>query len=386
MPIHRNIRLLALFNFFLDFRPYAPVAALYFAQETGSFALGMSVLSVSMISSSVFEVPTGIISDMAGRKRTMFLGSIAATICVLLWAVGGSFWVLALGSVFAGLGTAFFSGNNIAFLHDTLQQEGKVEEYSHFLGRTSSLFQLGLGTSALLGGVLAERALSYAMWAGVIPPMICLILTLFMIEPRVHGKNTETNVFHHLGKAFRRFRENGKLRALSIASILDYGVGQAQFEFMPVFFASLWPLWAVGIARSLAHGFAFVSFWFAGKIIRRLEPFKVLMGGKFISHIVVLFAYVAKTVFSPILICCMSIFFGAKTVAENTLLQREFTNEQRATMGSLNQFAGSLVFAAAALGMGALADRIGVTKTLIVGEIVLFSTLFWYWKAFRHAG
>lgn len=384
MSVHRNIRLLAWFNFFEDFRPYAPIAVLYFVQVTGSFALGMAVFSVSMISSSVFEVPTGIISDMVGRRRTMMLGSIASTLCVLLWAIGGSFAVLALGSVFAGLGTAFFSGNNNAFLHDTLKQEGMVEEYSHFLGRTSSLFQVGLGTSALIGGFFAEQALSYAMWAGVIPPMICIALTFFMVEPRVNDRSVDTNVFHHLRESFRRFRENGKLRALSLASILDYGVGQAQFEFIPAFLASLWPLWAVGIARTVAHSMAFMSFWFAGGVLRRVEPFKALMIGKATSHVVDLFAFSSRTVLSPLILSCMSIFFGVKLVSENTLLQREFSDQQRATMASMTQFAGSLVFAVAAIVFGYFADHIGITKTLIISELILFSGLLLYWKAFRH--
>lgn len=384
MSIHRNIRLLAWFNFFEDFRPYAPVFVLYLAQQTGSFTLGMSIISLALIASSICEVPTGIVSDMVGRVRTMRFGGLAAFAGITLWAIGGSYWMLAAGSVLWGLSAAFYSGNNNAFLHDTLKQEGNVHEYPHFLGRTSSLFQVGLGTSALVGGLFAERDLSYAMWVGVIPQIACVVLTFFMVEPRVHDKVIDTNIFHHLRESFHHFRRNGKLKALSLASILDYGVGQAQFDFIPVFFASVWPLWAVGIARSLAHAMAFISFWFAGKVIRRLEPFKVLMGGKFISHIVVLFAYITKTIFSPLLICCMSIFFGAKLVSENTLLQREFTDQQRATMGSITQFAGSIVFAIAALGFGVLADNIGATKTLIISELILFSGLFLYWKAFKH--
>lgn len=384
MSLHRNIRLLAWFNFFEDFRPYAPFVVLYFAQETGSYTLAMAVLSVSMISSSVFEVPTGLLSDMIGRRRTMMFGSLAGTVCVLLWAIGGSFGVLALGSVFAGLSTAFFSGNNNAFLHDTLKQEGREREYSHFLGRTSALFQVGLGTSALIGGLFAERALSYAMWAGVIPQMVCVALTFFMFEPRVHNKESTANVFHHLREAFRRFRENARLRALSLASILDYGVGQAQWEFIPAFFAALWPLWAVGVARTLAHTAAFVSFWFAGRVIRWLEPFKALMIGKATSHVVVLLAYGMKNVLSPLLIASMSIFFGVKLVSENTLLQREFTDQQRATMGSMTQFAGSIVFAVAALAFGVLADNVGPVRTLMISEVLLSAGLLLYWKAFRH--
>jgi MFS family permease len=73
----KNLRLLTYFNFFLDFRPYTVVAILYFQQITGSFALGMLIPSIVMISSAAFEIPTGVLSDKIGRKKTMMLGSIA---------------------------------------------------------------------------------------------------------------------------------------------------------------------------------------------------------------------------------------------------------------------------------------------------------------------
>lgn len=67
--LQRNIRLLQWFNFFEDFRPYTPFVVLYFGRMTGSYALGMSVIALSMVFWSAFEVPTGILSDMVGRVR-----------------------------------------------------------------------------------------------------------------------------------------------------------------------------------------------------------------------------------------------------------------------------------------------------------------------------
>ena len=58
------------------------------------------------------------------------------------------------------------------------------------------------------------------------------------------------------------------------------------------------------------------------------------------------------------------------TVARNGLLQREFTDEQRATMGSFNSFGGSMAFAIFSFLLGALADRIGVIPALIT--VVLY--------------
>jgi hypothetical protein len=62
-----NIRLLAWFNFCLDFRLYAPVAILYFSDVAGSFTLGMSVFSAIMLSGALLEVPTGVFSGASAH-------------------------------------------------------------------------------------------------------------------------------------------------------------------------------------------------------------------------------------------------------------------------------------------------------------------------------
>jgi len=56
--MHRNIKVLTWFNFFTDFKLYAPIAILYFAQVSGSFALGMSIFAISTVSAAIFEIPT----------------------------------------------------------------------------------------------------------------------------------------------------------------------------------------------------------------------------------------------------------------------------------------------------------------------------------------
>ena len=114
----KNLTLLALFNFLLDFRPYAPLGIIYFARSTGSFLTGMSVFAVTTLTMAVCELPLGIFSDRVGRKRTMILGAAAGAASLLCWALGGHYLVFLGGSAFAGLAGALFSGNNEAFLYD----------------------------------------------------------------------------------------------------------------------------------------------------------------------------------------------------------------------------------------------------------------------------
>lgn len=71
----------------------------------------------------------------------------------------------------------------------------------------------------------------------------------------------------------------------------------------------------------------------------------------------------------------------AKQIA---LMQKEFTNEQRATMGSLNSFAGSILFGILAFLLGFLADKVSPARALLILQICQIGNLWIYWKLFKH--
>src|SRR6476661_6048323 len=62
----------------------------------------------------IFEVPTGIVADTAGRRVSYLWGTVTLTLAtllyVLLWRIEAPFWAWALASLGLGLGFTFFSG------------------------------------------------------------------------------------------------------------------------------------------------------------------------------------------------------------------------------------------------------------------------------------
>lgn len=383
--MHKNIRLLAWFNFMLDFRLYGPIAILYFADVSGSFALGMSVFSTAMLASALFEVPTGVFSDMIGRKRTVVVGAAASVLSIVFYAIGGVYPVLLVGAVFEGLARSFFSGNNDALLYDTLAETDQQAQYQEYLGKTSSMYQLALAIAAVIGGVIAYFSFSATMWLSVIPQVIGLLISTQFVNPAAHTHES-TNVYAHLREAFRNILRNRRLRALSAGSILGFAVGESVWLFRSAFIETLWPVWALGISQLIGNATAAVSFYFSGRLIRRFGEFRLLATGITSSRIVHVFSMLVPSVLSPVLMSVMSIFFGVNTVGINGLMQREFTPRQRATMGSLNSFGGNLAFAVCSFALGLLADTIGVVQALVLGEIILMAPLWFYWKAFREKG
>ncbi len=380
MSAARNIRLLGWFNFWADFRPYAPIAILYFSEVSGSYALGMSVFSATMLAQSLFEVPTGVLSDRVGRKQTVVYGAVAGVFALTFYAIGGTYLALITGAIFEGLGRAFYSGNNEALLHDTLAESGQREAYQEFLGKTSSMFQLALGISSIIGSLIAAISFQVVLWLSVVPMVLALLVSLRLVEPKVHTGHVG-NIYAHLTTAFRNIVRNPRLRLLSAASVLSYAIGEASWLFRSAFIETLWPVWAIGVAQTIGNLTAALGFYFAGRIIRRFGEFRLLIGGMSLSELVNLIGLLVPTVLSPALMASNSIFYGVNSVAINGLIQREFTDEQRATMGSLNSFAGSLVFAVFSFLLGALADRIGVIPALVTAALLSLIPMMLYWKA-----
>ncbi len=381
MPVEKNIKLLYWFNFFSDLRLYAPIAIIYFAHVSGSFVLGMSIFAIARVSSAIFEVPTGIFSDRIGRRKTLIFGAFASVLCVIFYALG-SYWFLAIGAVFEGLSRAFYSGNNDALLHNTLTQTGKVEQYHTFLGKTSSMFQVALAISAVFGSVIASISFAIVMWISVLPQIICVLIGFRIIEPSIKREESG-NIYAHLKESFQYFIRNRKIRLLSLATGIGFGVGETSHQFQAAFFNTLWPLWAIGFARLLSYLGAMASFWHSGRIIKKFHPIKILMFGNLGTRFMNFVALLYPTMLSPVLMSSTSLYYGVSRVARTTVLQKEFSEKQRATMGSLSSLLESIVLGIASIGIGMAADSLGVIKALLIIQAIMLSVNIFYLRLLK---
>jgi MFS family permease len=108
----------------------------------------------------LFEVPTGVLADMRGRRFSYLVGTVTLTIATIfylvMWQTSAAFWAWALASLFLGLGFTFFSGAVQAWLVDALKATG-------FSGSLDSVFAKGeiveggaMLTGSIAGGYLAQ--------------------------------------------------------------------------------------------------------------------------------------------------------------------------------------------------------------------------------------
>ncbi|HVF52108.1 MAG TPA: MFS transporter [Actinomycetota bacterium] len=109
----------------------------------------------------LFEVPTGIVADTAGRRTSFLFGTITLSVStllyVLLWQIEAAFIFWAIVSVFIGLGFTFFSGATEAWLVDALTATGFDGELERVFGRGQIVTGIAMLTGSVAGGFIAQQ-------------------------------------------------------------------------------------------------------------------------------------------------------------------------------------------------------------------------------------
>ncbi len=382
MDVRKNLKLMQLFYFFIGLPFSAAIQVIYFAQVSGSYALAMSIYSVTMVTSAIFEVPTGIYSDLIGRKKTSVLGSLSLLTAVVLYASAGNYPILVIGAIFEGLSRSFFSGNDQALLYDTLAEINKGNSFNSYLGKLGSAEQTALAIAAIIGGLIAHKSLRLVMWLSIIPIVLLTITAMQFVNTKPH-KTISENIYEHLRGSLIKFKHNYKLRLLSLSSIVGYAFGESSFQFSPIFVNSLWPMWAVGLSRFLSFAGASVSFYYSDRILRKVNSLKFLFLNNVFGRAVNTLAFLFPNIFSPILMNLPALTYGTHQVARESLIQKEFTNPERATMSSINSFFGSVLFGVVSLMLGFFADKLGPRNALLTIQVFLLIPLYINWVLYQ---
>lgn len=175
-----------LFVFLMSFNLFGAVLVPFFT-EYGGITLFATQLIQSWFAFWVFalEVPTGVVADRYGRKASMFAGAVMFVIGFLVYGSYPSVWIFLLGEFILALAITLISGADQAWLYETLLQENRKDELTKVAGRAHTIRLIAMGSSAMLGGVVASfLPLNYNFLLSVIPAILGVFVVLSMKEPK----------------------------------------------------------------------------------------------------------------------------------------------------------------------------------------------------------
>lgn len=376
-----NLVIMGLLNLLMNFKLYGAFAIIYYSEISGSMTLGMSVFSITMIAAAILEFPTGLIADKIGRKNTVIIGCACSLIYAIVLAITNSYLGLIIVAVFEGLERAFFSGNNEAFIYDTLKEVGKESEYKTYVGKTDSMYYMAGILSTILGGVVAYCSSMRMLMILSIIPRVFEVLLAFRLRGVKKYSTEEENIFKQAKKVVKLVKENKILKKQIIADGISDGIGEATFQFRSEFYKLVWPMWAVGIPGILANVGAFLGSWFSGKILKKRKSEKVVIFSNLFSIASNWLSLLMNNVLSPIVMVTNSVF--QTQVAKSEISQSLYKDEYRSSMGSFKSLIGSLLYSIFAVLVGLVADWKGAVFALFISQFLKFIVAYFYGKIYK---
>lgn len=186
--LRKNVRLSYVYNFMMQLDITSAIWVLYLANK------GMSLIEIGVIeaiyhiTSLIFELPTGAIADLYGKKFSVVLGRILSIVACVLMIVSNNFLGFTVAFVFTAAGNNLNSGAAEALIYDTLKALGEENKYKIIWGKLLAAMSIAQGIAVLVGGVLADKRFLYAYIAGGIMKLLTLIFALGFSEVPMEKK------------------------------------------------------------------------------------------------------------------------------------------------------------------------------------------------------
>jgi MFS family permease len=333
----------------------------------------------------LFEVPTGVVADVKGRRASYLLGAITLVVSTLLyllmWQIKAPFWGWAVSSAVIGLGFTFFSGAVEAWLVDALA-------FTKFDGQLESVFAKGqsVAGAAMLIGSVAGGFIAQATNLGV-PYIVRTVLLGFTLLAAfvlmrdlgftpTKGKGPIEEVKSVLKSSIDAGWRKPPVRWVMLAAPFTMGVGIFAFYAMQPYLLELYgdpnAYSIAGLAAAIVAGAQIIGGLIV-PLVRKLfarRTHALILAALIGTATLALIGRTSTFWVAIVLLVIWALTFSAATPIRQAYLNGLIPSEQRATVLSFDALMGSAGGVVAQPVLGRVADLGSYSASYVVSAAI----------------
>lgn len=173
---------------------------------------------------NLFEIPSGLIADRYGRKKSLAAALFIFILSFLIFWLSLNFWLYLFAFVIFGIADAFRSGTHKGMMMDYLKLNNWAAYKSDYYGHTRSWSQRGSALSSLIAGLLVFIDGNYQniFIYSILPYSINFILILSYpsgIDRSINQTNKqEKSLIKNLNALFRVMKQKSVFKLVSTSA------------------------------------------------------------------------------------------------------------------------------------------------------------------------
>lgn len=369
--LHNNVRNIYLLGFLNSFMVVNPVFVPLLQGHGLSMNQVLQTQALFALTVALFEVPSGYIADLWGRRRAMIAGGAFGALGFLCLLQADTFVDYLIYEVVLGVGVSLVSGADLALLYDTelyLQERGlgSGAGAGKSLSRLIAVEAAASGVAGVVASLLLFWSLETVVFAQAIIGLLPVLLSLALVEvPRPtlesdHRGNARTIMELLLfGKPVVLWTAFA-ITAFGLLALYVFWIYQKYWEAQGIpieWYGYIWAALAITVSVSARYAGALEE-WLGTRavlfIVGALPLFGLLGMALGAGWIGVMFGFALQVSRG----LSMSIFYEA--------LNRRVPGHFRATVNSMVSLAVRAVFIGTGPLLGYALDSVGVTSTLLL--------------------
>ena len=346
----------------------------------------------------LFEVPTGVVADVRGRRFSYLFGTMTLALSTLLyllmWRITAPFWAWALASALLGFGFTFFSGAVQAWLVDALTAHGYDGKLEPVFARGEIVEGVAMLGGSVLGGYVAQSTnlgVPYVLRAGALAlsfVMAFLLMHDVGFTPARKG-GTVRQARAVLRSAIHYGLANPPVRWVMVASAFTDGVSIYGFYAMQPYLLQLYgdpkAYGIAGLSAAVVGGAQIAGGLLVSQLSRAARRRTTWLQAAVLASGVTLLAIglIPRFPVAVGLLVVWGLIFATVSPVRQAYLNELIPSEQRATGLSFDSLMGSGGGVIAQPLLGKSADVWGYPASYLCGAAIQLAAAPFIWLARR---
>lgn len=364
----------------------APLYALFLLSRGLDLFQINAVLSTYLLTAFLFEVPTGAVADLYGRKVSFLLSCLVRAAAFALYAVADSFPAFLFAEFVDAVGTTLATGALDAWAVDGMRAEGDHRPTDRLFARAQVLSRVLMIVSGLVAGYVGEYDLTLPWLMGTAGFAVTALTGAVLMRenqaPVAAAFAGWRGVTRSLGQTVRDGL--GHVQAVPVLRLLCALTLATAFAIMPVH--QLWQprmqglsgqgAWLMGWIWALINLTAMTGSMLIPRLLHRFSRASVMAAAALWRALAVALAAVA-TALVPALagLLLQEISFGLSEPVLQSWMNERLRPEQRATVLSVRSMSFTLGGATGLICLGLVARAADIPTAWLCSTAVLALTV-----------
>lgn len=367
---------------------FAPVFYMvYFISLNLSFFQIGIIMAMWPLSSVIFEIPTGAIADIYGRKFSHIFGLFLSAICYLTLFFIKDFYPLLLVFFFLGIAATFSSGASEAWVVDLIKKKNQSLLNNYFI-KERQLYAIGGIISGFIGAFVVKQMGVSIIWPfTAVAFLFSAIILFFGKEKYIRKKSTIKNSFKELNiqtkNSLKYTFNHPVLFYFLIATLIVVFAGNfsGSMAWTPLLKSLNFPDYAFGYLWSAMALMGIIAPGLSKKFLKPTKEKQFLIFstvGIILSAILIIFVF--DKIIAILLLLSSLFFFNFESPVSRTYFHKFIQNKLRATISS---FQSMLFYIAALIAsplVGYLVDLIGARYVIFLSGLLTIPAIIFYLK------